>query len=41
MKLFNLKNLNEVEGKEQYWVTISGRFAAVENSFDDVDINRT
>lgn len=41
MKLFNLKNPNEVEGKEQYWVMISGRFAAVENLFDDVNISRT
>jgi ABC-type transporter Mla maintaining outer membrane lipid asymmetry ATPase subunit MlaF len=27
----NLKNLNVVEGKEQYPVEISGRFAALEN----------
>jgi hypothetical protein len=28
---FNLKKLNEVEGKEQYRVEISNRFAALEN----------
>jgi hypothetical protein len=28
---FNLKNLNEVEGKEQYRVEISNRFAVLEN----------
>jgi hypothetical protein len=31
MERFNLKKLNEVEGKEQYWVEISNRFAALEN----------
>jgi hypothetical protein len=37
MGKFNLKKLNEVEGKEQYHVEISNRFAA----FDaEVDINR-
>jgi hypothetical protein len=39
MERFNLKALNEVEGKEQYQVRISNRFAAFEN-LDDVDINR-
>jgi hypothetical protein len=28
---FNLKKINEVEGKEQYHVEISNRFAALEN----------
>jgi hypothetical protein len=28
---FNLKKLNEVEGKEQYQIEISNRFAALEN----------
>jgi hypothetical protein len=28
---FSLKELNEVEGKEEYWVQISHRFAALEN----------
>jgi hypothetical protein len=31
MERFNLKELNEVQGKEQYHVEISGRFAALEN----------
>jgi hypothetical protein len=30
MESFNLKKLNEVEGKEQYRVEISNRFAALE-----------
>jgi hypothetical protein len=30
MKRFNLKKLNGVEGKEQYHVEISNRFAAME-----------
>jgi hypothetical protein len=37
---FNLKKLDEVEGKEQYRVEILNRFAALENLDDDVDINR-
>jgi hypothetical protein len=31
MEKCNLKKLNEVEGKEQYRVEISNRFAALEN----------
>jgi hypothetical protein len=31
MERFKLKKLNEVEGKEQYCVQISKRFAALEN----------
>jgi hypothetical protein len=31
MERFNLRKLNEVEGKEQYCVEISNRFAALEN----------
>jgi hypothetical protein len=31
MERFNLKKLNEVEGKEQYRVEISNTFAALEN----------
>jgi hypothetical protein len=31
MERFNLKKLNEVEGKEQYRVEISNRFRALEN----------
>jgi hypothetical protein len=30
MKSFNLRKLNELEGKEQYHVEISNRFAALE-----------
>jgi hypothetical protein len=40
MKRFNHKILDEVEGKEKYRVEISNRFAALENSDDDVDSNR-
>jgi hypothetical protein len=39
MERFNLKKLNEVEGKEQYCVEISNRFAALENLDTDVDGN--
>jgi hypothetical protein len=38
MERFNLKKLDEVEGKEQYRVEISNRFAALENLDDDVEI---
>jgi hypothetical protein len=37
---FNLKKLSEAEGKEQYHIQISNRFAALENLEDEVDINR-
>jgi hypothetical protein len=40
MERFNPKRLNEVEGKEQYQVEISNRFAPLENLDDDVDIDR-
>jgi hypothetical protein len=40
MERFNLKKLNEVDGKEQYWVEISNRFPALENSDAEVDIKR-
>jgi hypothetical protein len=39
MDRFNLKKLNDVEGKEQYRVEISNRFAALENLDNEVDIN--
>jgi hypothetical protein len=39
MERFNLKKLNEVEGKEQYRVELSDRFAALENLDTEVDIN--
>jgi hypothetical protein len=37
---FNLKNLTEVEGKEQCQVEISNGSWALESLDDDVDINR-
>jgi hypothetical protein len=40
MERFNLKKLNKVEGKEQYHVEISNRFAALENLDTEVDIKR-
>jgi CTP-dependent riboflavin kinase len=40
MERFNLKKLNRVECKEQYFVEILNRFAALENLDTDVDINR-
>jgi hypothetical protein len=40
MERFNLKKLNEVEGKEQYRVEISNRFATLENLDTEVDIKR-
>jgi hypothetical protein len=39
MEGFNLKKLKEVEGKEQYCVEISNRFAALENLNTGDDIN--
>jgi hypothetical protein len=39
-EMFNLKKLNEVEGKEQYWVEISNRLTALEYLDTEVDINR-
>jgi hypothetical protein len=35
----NLKTLNKVEGKEQYHVVVSNRFAAWEDFVAEVDIN--
>jgi hypothetical protein len=40
MERFNLKKLNEVEGKEQYCVEISNMFAALENIDTVVDVNK-
>jgi hypothetical protein len=37
---FNLKKLNGLEGKEQYCIKISNRFAALENFDAEVDNNR-
>jgi 50S ribosomal subunit-associated GTPase HflX len=39
-KRFNVKNLNEVDVKEQYQVTIRNKFAVLENLEDSGDINR-
>jgi hypothetical protein len=40
MERFNLKKLNEVEGKEQYRFEISHSFAALEIFDAEADINR-
>jgi ABC-type hemin transport system ATPase subunit len=40
MQRFNLENLNEVEGKEQYRVEMSNTLAALENVDAEVDVNR-
>jgi hypothetical protein len=39
MEKFNLKKLNEVEGKEKYRVEVSNRFAALEDFDAEVEIN--
>jgi hypothetical protein len=39
MERFNLKKLNEVEGKEQFHVEVSNRFAALEELGAEVEIN--
>jgi hypothetical protein len=39
MEGFNLKKLNEVEGKEHYRVEVSKRFAALEDLDTEVEIN--
>jgi hypothetical protein len=38
MEWFNLKKLNEVEGKEMYRVEISNRFAALKILDTEVDV---
>ncbi|PNF32825.1 hypothetical protein B7P43_G04341 [Cryptotermes secundus] len=40
MERFNVKKVNEVEGKEQYRVEISNRFAALEHLDTEVDVNK-
>jgi len=37
---FNLRKLKEPEVREQYQIKITNRFAALENSNDDEDVNR-
>jgi hypothetical protein len=39
MERFNLKKLNVVEGKEQYHVEVSNRFAALEDLDAEVEIS--
>jgi hypothetical protein len=39
MERFNLKKLNDEEGKEQYRVEVSNRFAALEDLDSEVEIN--
>jgi hypothetical protein len=39
MERLNLKKLNEVEGKEQYHIEVSNRFAALEDLDTEVEIN--
>jgi hypothetical protein len=39
MERFNFKKLNELEGKEQYFVEVSNRFAALEDLDAEVKIN--
>jgi hypothetical protein len=41
LERFNLKKLNEVEGKEKYHVEVSNRFAALEDLNAEVEINTT
>ncbi|PNF29719.1 hypothetical protein B7P43_G12562 [Cryptotermes secundus] len=40
MERFNLKNLNEVEGKEQYCIEVSNRFTALEKLQTELDVNK-
>jgi hypothetical protein len=39
MERFNLKKLNEVEGREKYRVEVSNRFAALEDLDAEIEIN--
>jgi hypothetical protein len=39
MERFNIKKLNEVEGKEQFHVEFSNRFAALEDLVAEVEMN--
>jgi hypothetical protein len=40
MERFNLKKLNEVEGKGQFCVEVWNRFTALEGLVAEVDISR-
>jgi hypothetical protein len=39
MEIFNLKKLNEAEGKEMYRAEVSNRFAALEDLDTEMEIN--
>jgi 50S ribosomal subunit-associated GTPase HflX len=39
MERFNLKKLNDVEGKEQFCIEVSNKFAALEDLDTEVEIN--
>jgi hypothetical protein len=39
MERFNLKTLNDIEGKEQFRVEVSNRFAALKDLDTEVEIN--
>jgi hypothetical protein len=39
MERFNLNELNEVEGKEQFCVEVSNRFSALEDLDAKIEIN--
>jgi hypothetical protein len=39
MERFSLRKLNEVEGKEQFHVEVSNRFAALEDLDTEVEMN--
>jgi hypothetical protein len=39
MERFNLKKLNKVEGKEQFCVEVTNRFAALEDLDTELEIN--
>jgi hypothetical protein len=39
MERFNLQKLNDVEGKEQFRVEVSNRFATLEDVDAEVEIN--
>ena len=41
MERFNVRKQSELEGRKQYQIEISNRFAALENVNDSEDINRS
>ena len=40
MERFNIRKLSELEVRKQYQIKISSRFVALENLWDNKDINR-